>query len=81
MSDETDAPGPRPAAVSPLLQARPPEELKAVLISGVGDLAPGKIVRGPAPDVRPLISAGKARLASPADIGIAGGRTVRLPKA
>lgn len=82
MTDDTDAAGETPAPLKPAqpLQARPPEELKAVLISAVGDLAPGRVVRGTADDVRGLVADGKARFASPADIGLAGGRLARLSR-
>ncbi|MDP1555481.1 MAG: hypothetical protein Q8S09_07310 [Hyphomonas sp.] len=83
-----DTPETKPAAPEPgkapdkAPGARPPlpAEKQAVLTDMVGDLVPGRIVRGPAPEVSALIAAGKARLASAVDLGVAGGRTVRLPK-
>lgn len=82
MTDDTDSAGETPAALKPAapLQARPPEELRAVLISAVGDLAPGRVVRGAADEVRELVAGGKARFANSADIGLAGGRLVRLSR-
>lgn len=77
----TDKPE-KPAAASaePAAKPTPPAEKQAVLTEMLGDLVPGRIVRGPVAEVSALITSGKARAATPADVSIAGGRTVRLPK-
>lgn len=78
MTDQSETP---PAAPNePATKAAPPAEKQAVLTEMLGDLVPGRIVRGPAAEVDQLVKSGKARAASPADVAIAGGRTVRLPK-
>ena len=78
MTDQPETPPAAPQEPQPKPAA--PVEKQAVLTEMLGDLVPGRIVRGPAAEVSALITSGKARAATPADVQIAGGRTVRLPK-
>lgn len=51
----------------------------ALLLKALGDIPAGRIVRGPASEIRAL-PASVARPATPKEVAIAGSRTVRLPR-
>lgn len=81
MTDPKTVPETPPVAVDPPAKApAAAPERQAVLLKASGALPPGRIVRGPAAAITKLITTGIARQATPADIEIAGGRSVRLPR-
>lgn len=74
----TDAATPPPATGTKAPAAKE-AEARALLLKPLGEIPAGRIVRGPASEIRAL-PADIARLATPGDLAIAGGRTVRLPR-
>lgn len=79
---------PDKAAAEPSVAATPaaapapapkPADAFAVLLKQYGDIPAGRVVRGAPEEIRALGST-VARSATPQDLGIAGGKSVRLPK-
>lgn len=71
-----DKPADTPATPPP---APKPADAFAVLLQQYGEIPAGRVVRGAPEEIRALAPA-VARPATPQDLGIAGGKSVRLPK-
>lgn len=70
------------AATAPAAKPEPapkPADAFAVLLQQYGEIPAGRVVRGGPEEIRALGST-VARSATPQDLGIAGGKSVRLPK-